>query len=55
MSIYNDMANDAGYSYETAENYQMAEMIERDRGNAAREQAREEEEEMMREEEQSHE
>ena len=26
MSIYNDMANDAGYSYETAENYQMAEL-----------------------------
>jgi hypothetical protein len=28
MSIYNDMANDAGYKYGTPENEQMAQMIE---------------------------
>lgn len=31
MSIYNDMANDAGYSYGTEENEQMASWIEADR------------------------
>jgi hypothetical protein len=28
MSVYNDMANDAGYKYGTPENEQMAQMIE---------------------------
>jgi hypothetical protein len=28
MGVYNDLANDAGYSYGTPENEQMAQMIE---------------------------
>lgn len=28
MSVYNDMANDAGYGYGTEENQQMAQMLE---------------------------
>ena len=30
MSVYNDMANDAGYRYGSDENMQMAQMIEED-------------------------
>ena len=33
MSIYNDMANDAGYRYGTAENHQMAMALEIDHMN----------------------
>jgi len=32
MSVYNDMANDAGYSYDTDENQQMAQMLEWEEG-----------------------
>lgn len=28
MSVYNDMANDVGYRYDTLENRQIAEMLE---------------------------
>lgn len=43
MSVYNDMANDAGYRYGSDENAQMAEMIENDQQRRAAEDREEEE------------
>lgn len=47
MSVYNDMANDAGYEYDTEENQQMADMLEAQERQEYFDWAKQEEEEIM--------